>query len=85
MGLELSVRQAMGELKIPKHMYQPSIKIVHTEKKPNIVYKCFAHIMNNNHIGMNKKTISNDDDKNIILIFDGETKVLISAEFIKKD
>ena len=80
MGLELSVRQAMGELKIPEHMFQPSVKIVHTEKKKNIVHKCYAHIMNNGRVGMSKKNKSKDSQQNIILIFDGNTKELLRAE-----
>lgn len=81
MSLEFAVKQIMGEIKIPEYIPQqkPTVKI---EKKPPIVFKCYAHIMNNGLVGLNRKNKTDDNDKNIILIFDGNTKELISAERI---
>lgn len=79
MSLEFSVKQMMGEIEIPKYVAKPIV----VEKKPPIVFKCYAHIMNNGLIGMSKKNKMNDEDKNIILIFDGDTKEFIGAEKIE--
>lgn len=79
MSLEFAVKQIMGEIKIPEYIPQQKP----TEKKPPIVFKCYAHIMNNGLVGLNRKNKIDDIDKNIILIFDGNTKELISAERIE--
>jgi hypothetical protein len=80
MSLEFAVKQIMGEIKMPKE----SPKQVIIEKKEPIVYKCFAHIMNNGLVGLNRKNKTNDEDKNLLLIFDGNTKELIKAEIIEQ-
>jgi hypothetical protein len=79
MSLEFFVKQVMGEIKIPKSVAKPTV----VEKKEPIVHKCFAHIMNNGLVGLNKKNKIEDEDKNIILTFDGNSKKLIEAELIE--
>ena len=77
MSLEFFVKQIMGEIKIPKSVGKPTV----VEKKEPIVYRCYAHIMNNGSVGLNKKDKIDDEDKNII--FDGDTKKLLGAEKIE--
>jgi len=81
MSLEFFVKQIMGEIKIPKSVGKPTV----VEKKEPIVYRCYAHIMNNGSVGLNKKNKIDDEDKNIILIFDGDTKELLGAEKIEDE
>ena len=78
MSLEFLVKQMLGEITLPQSMK----KTQKTEIKQPIIFKCYAHIMNNHHIGMTKKNKTDDSDMNIQLTFDGYTKELIKAEFI---
>jgi hypothetical protein len=79
MSLEFAVKQIMGEIIIPEHVPRPTI----VEKKPPIVHRCYAHIMNNGLVGLNRKNRPAEEDKNLILTFDGNSKKLIGAELIE--
>lgn len=80
MSLELSVKLMTGEIKVP-NIERP--KQIVFQKKESIVYKCYAHMMNNGLVGLNKKNKTKDSDKNLLLTFDGNTKELIGAEIIE--
>ena len=81
MSLEFFVKQVMGEIKIPISVAKPTV----VQKKEPIVFKCHEHIMNNGLVGLNKKNKLEDEDKNIILIFDGDTKELLGVEKIEDE
>lgn len=78
MPLEFLVKQMLGEITFTQSVTKPKP----IEKKLAIVFKCYAHIMNNGNLGMTKKAKTKDSDMNLKLIFDGDTKELIKAEFI---
>ena len=58
MPLEFLVKQMLGEITLPQSMK----KTQKTEIKQPIIFKCYAHIMNNHHIGMTKKNKTDDSD-----------------------
>ena len=78
MPLEFLVKQMLGEVTFTQSTPKPQT----LEKKPFIVFKCYAHIMNNGNLGMTKKSKTKDSDMNLKLTFNGDTKNLIKAEFI---
>ena len=78
MPLDFLVKQMLGEITLPQSM----TKTQKTEIKQPIIFKCYAHITNNGHIGMSRKNKTKDSDMNVQLTFDGNTKQLIEAKFI---
>jgi hypothetical protein len=82
MALEFLVKQITGEIKIADHMKAIAERKV--VKLPPIVLKCYAHIMNNGHVGMSRKNKTKDSDMNIELIFDGNTRELVDVRLINQ-
>lgn len=83
-NLQLYIKQMLGEIDVNKLILhnvndkkKPMVKV-----KPPIIYKCYAHIMNNGHIGMSRKNKTANSDMNIKLVFNGNTKQLMEVSLI---
>ena len=83
-NLQLYIKQMLGEIDVEKlilHNANEKKRLMVKVKAP-IIYKCYAHIMNNGNIGMSRKNKTANSDMNIKLIFNGNTKQLMEVSLI---